>query len=98
MWSRPVQVATPKKFEAACSVPRKLSHKGFAPRTRAGQQWGAQVQGGEQCGHGLTSPVQDMRLGNAYAVLDSNTACLSYSDASPGAAQHTVGWLTTLAI
>ena len=45
-----------------------------------------------------TSSVQDMRLGNAYAVLDSNTACLSYSDASPGAAQHTVGWLTTLAI
>ena len=55
VWSRPVQVANPWKFEAACSVPGKLTHKGFAPRTRAGQQWGAQVQGGEQCGHGLSS-------------------------------------------
>ena len=46
----------------------------------------------------VPTAVQDMRLGNAYAVLNSNTACLSYSDASSGAAQHTVGWLTTLAI
>ena len=48
VWTSPVQVATPAKSEAACSVPGKLSHKRSVPWTKAGQQWGAQVPGGEQ--------------------------------------------------